>query len=117
MKSCGRSVSARGAISTPVIPDNNGPGTIAGVTTKWIQQRLADLGYLPASAVTGHLGPWTRSAILAFQGWENLTRDAVPGPNTIARLRTPSDPRPAQAPANVSPFAPIACVGVVPLSL
>jgi Sporulation and spore germination/L,D-transpeptidase catalytic domain/Putative peptidoglycan binding domain len=79
---------------TTVIPDNNGPATVAGVTTKWIQQRLADLGYLPAAAVTGHLGPWTRSAILAFQGWENLTRDAVPGPNTIARLRTAKRPSP-----------------------
>jgi hypothetical protein len=76
------------------IPDTNGPGTVAGVSTQWIQHRLVALGYLPSSAVTGHLGPWTRSAILAFQGWENLTRDADPGPATIARLRTAKRPAP-----------------------
>jgi hypothetical protein len=79
---------------TTLIPDKNGPGTVAGVSTKWIQQRLVALGYLPSSAVTGHFGPWTRSAILAFQGWENLTRDADPGPTTIARLRTAKRPAP-----------------------
>jgi lipoprotein-anchoring transpeptidase ErfK/SrfK len=83
---------------TTLIPDKNGPGTAAGVTTKWIQQRLVALGYLPSSAVTGHLGPWTRSAVLAFQGWENLTRDADPGPSTIARLRTAK--RPASGPGS-----------------
>jgi lipoprotein-anchoring transpeptidase ErfK/SrfK len=81
---------------TTLIPDKNGPGTAAGVTTKWIQQRLVALGYLPNSAVTGHLGPWTRSAVLAFQGWEGLARDADPGPTTIARLRTAQ--RPAAGP-------------------
>jgi hypothetical protein len=80
---------------TTVVPDKTGPGSAAGVTTKWIQQRLVALGYLPASAVTGHLGPWTRGAVLAFQGWEKLTRDAVPGPQTIARLRVAKRPTPA----------------------
>jgi hypothetical protein len=79
---------------TTLIPDNNGPGTAAGVSTKWIQQRLVALGYLPNSAVTSHFGPWTRSAVLAFQGWENLTRDADPGPTTIAHLRTAKRPAP-----------------------
>jgi hypothetical protein len=80
---------------TTLIPDKNGPGAVAGVSTKWIQQRLVALGYLPNSAVTGHLGPWTRSAVLAFQGWENLPRDADPGPMTIARLRTAKRPAPS----------------------
>jgi hypothetical protein len=79
---------------TTVIPDKSGPGAVKGVSTKWIQQRLAALGYLPTSAVTGHFGPWTRSAVLAFQGWEKLARDAVPGPATIARLRTAKRPPP-----------------------
>jgi peptidoglycan hydrolase-like protein with peptidoglycan-binding domain len=80
---------------TTVVPDTTGPSSAGGESTTWIQQRLAALGYLPMSAVTGHLGPWTKSAVLAFQGWEKLTRDATPGPATIARLRTAKPPTPA----------------------
>jgi hypothetical protein len=79
---------------TTVVPDKTGPGSAGGESTKWIQQRLVALGYLPGSAVTGHLGPWTRGAVLAFQGWEKLGRDGVPGPATIARLRTAKRPTP-----------------------
>jgi lipoprotein-anchoring transpeptidase ErfK/SrfK len=81
---------------TTVVPDDTGPPSAGGESTTWIQQRLAGLGYLPTSAVTGHLGPWTRAAVLAFQGWEKLTRDADPGPQTIARLKTATRPTPAQ---------------------
>ena len=80
---------------TTVVPDSSGPGSAGGESTKWIQQRLVALGYLPSSAVTGHLGPWTRGAVIAFQGWEKLARDGVPGPATIARLRTAKRPTPA----------------------
>jgi hypothetical protein len=79
---------------TTVVPDTSGPGSVGGVTTKWVQQRLVALGYLPNSAITGHLGPWTRSAMLAFQGWEKLGRDGVPGPKTVARLRVAKRPTP-----------------------
>jgi hypothetical protein len=79
---------------TSVVPDKTGTGSVDGTSTRWIQQRLADLGYLPSSAITGHLGPWTRSAILAFQGWEGLARDSDAGPLTIARLRTAKRPAP-----------------------
>lgn len=79
---------------TTVVPDTSGPGSAAGESTKWIQQRLVVLGYLPSSAVTGHLGPWTRGAVIAFQGWEKLARDGDPGPTTIARLRTAKRPTP-----------------------
>ncbi len=74
--------------------DTTGPTSIKGVSTKWIQQRLADLGYLPASAVSGRFGSWTRSAVLAFQGWEKLARDGDPGPLTVARLKTAKRPTP-----------------------
>jgi hypothetical protein len=77
---------------TTVVPDTSGPGSVGGVTTKWVQQRLVALGYLPSNAVTGHLGPWTQSAVLAFQGWEKLGRDGVPGPKTVARLRLAKRP-------------------------
>jgi len=79
---------------TSVVPDTTGPGSVDGVSTKWVQQRLAALGYLPASAATGHFGPWTRSAVLAFQGWEKLDRDGDPGPKTVARLRVARRPTP-----------------------
>ncbi len=79
---------------TTVVPDTSGPGSVGGVTTKWVQQRLVALGYLPNNAITGHLGPWTRSAVLAFQGWEKLVRDGVPGPKTVARLRLAKRPTP-----------------------
>jgi lipoprotein-anchoring transpeptidase ErfK/SrfK len=69
------------------------PTSEGDASTKWIQQRLVDLRYLPPSAVTGHYGPWTTSAILAFQGWEKLTpRDGVAGPKTVERLRTAKRP-------------------------
>ena len=79
---------------TTVVPDTSGPSSEGGVSTTWIQGRLADLGYLPKSAITGHYGPWTTSAVLAFQGWEKLTRDGVAGPATIARLKTATRPTP-----------------------
>ncbi len=80
---------------TTVVPDASGPGAEGGMSTKWIQQRLVDLGYLPSSAVTGHYGPWTTSAVLAFQGWEKLTpRDGIAGPATTARLKTAKRPAP-----------------------
>jgi peptidoglycan hydrolase-like protein with peptidoglycan-binding domain len=81
---------------TTVVPDESGPGSVGGVTTRWIQQRLAALGYLPSAAVTGHFGPWTRGAVLAFQGWEKLTRDGDAGPRTVARLRVAKRPAPAR---------------------
>lgn len=81
---------------TTVVPDKSGPQSAAGKSTRWIQQRLVALGYLPSSAVTGHLGPWTRGAVLAFQGWERLARDGIPGPQTIARLKTATRPKPSR---------------------
>lgn len=77
---------------TTVKPDRSGPASAGGETTTWLQRRLAALGYLPSAAITGHLGPWTRGAVLAFQGWEKLARDGDPGPATIARLRTARRP-------------------------
>lgn len=71
----------------------------AGATTASaavIQTRLARLGYLPAHAVTGVLDVRTRQAILAFQGWEGLSRDGIAGPVTLARLA--NAPRPAPLP-------------------
>jgi L,D-transpeptidase catalytic domain/Sporulation and spore germination/Putative peptidoglycan binding domain len=78
---------------TAVVPDKTGPTSEGGASTTWIQQRLVALRYLPASAVTGRYGPWTTSAVLAFQGWEKLSpRDGIAGPKTVERLRTAKRP-------------------------
>jgi hypothetical protein len=77
-----------------VVPDKTGETSMGGVTTTWIQQRLVALGYLPGAAVTGHFGPWTRGAVLAFQGWEKLSRDGVVGAQTVTRLRAARRPLP-----------------------
>jgi len=61
----------------------------------WIQQKLADLGYLPQSGVDGVVGYQTQQAVMAFQSWEGLTRDGVAGPQTKAALRTAKRPRPS----------------------
>jgi hypothetical protein len=59
-----------------------------------IQERLAELGYLPLSAVDGSLNARTRQAIIAFQGWQGLDRTGAAGPATLARLETAARPRP-----------------------
>ncbi len=59
-----------------------------------LQQRLADLSYLPADAVDGKAGDQTRFAVLAFQKWEGLSRDGVAGPATQAALARATRPTP-----------------------
>lgn len=60
-----------------------------------LQQKLADLGYLPASGVDGAIGYQTEQAVMAFQGWEGLVRDGVAGPVTRTALETAKRPRPS----------------------
>jgi hypothetical protein len=59
-----------------------------------IQERVAELGYLPLTTVDGSLNARTRQAIIAFQGWQGLDRTGVAGPATLARLETAARPRP-----------------------
>jgi lipoprotein-anchoring transpeptidase ErfK/SrfK len=61
----------------------------------WVQQKLADLGYLPQSGVDGVVGYQTQQAVMAFQSWEGLTRDGVAGPQTKAALPKAKRPRPS----------------------
>jgi hypothetical protein len=58
-----------------------------------IQRRLVDLGYLPAGADDGVVGPQTRHGILAFQGWEVLPRDGRATRRLLAALREAERPR------------------------
>jgi hypothetical protein len=60
-----------------------------------VQLRLALLGYLDRSSVTGTLDYATEQALLAFQGWEDLARTGtVTGETQLALFRA-SAPRPA----------------------
>ena len=60
-----------------------------------VQRRLAELGYLDRSDVSGTSDYLTEQALLAFQGWEDLDRTGtVTGQTQIALFRA-SKPRPA----------------------
>ena len=60
-----------------------------------IQQRLAELGYLNGSDVTGSDDYLTQQALLAFQGWEDLDRtETVTGQTQVALFKA-SRPSPA----------------------
>jgi lipoprotein-anchoring transpeptidase ErfK/SrfK len=62
--------------------------------TEKLQQRLADLGYLPATDVDGRPGMETTLAVIAFQKWTGLPRDGVVGPATSKALATAERPLP-----------------------
>jgi len=62
--------------------------------TREIQQRLADLRYLPKDAVDGLNGYRTTQAVMAFQAWHGLQRDGVAGPATNAKLAKAGVPQP-----------------------
>lgn len=60
-----------------------------------VQRRLATLGYLADSEVTGEADYLTGQALLAFQGWERLARTGTVTGQTQLALFTSSRPRPA----------------------
>jgi peptidoglycan hydrolase-like protein with peptidoglycan-binding domain len=62
--------------------------------TRAVQRRLAELHYLPKSAVDGRNGYRTQQAVIAFQAWEGLQRDGIVGPVTSAALANARRPRP-----------------------
>ncbi|MET0958191.1 MAG: GerMN domain-containing protein [Solirubrobacterales bacterium] len=66
-------------------------------STRKLQERLADLQYLPRSAVDGAEGYRTQQAVIAFQSWEGLTRDGVVGPQTRAALAKAKPPKPGNS--------------------
>jgi L,D-transpeptidase-like protein/putative peptidoglycan binding protein len=68
------------------------PGS-TGTETAMLQERLADLGYLPVGYRTGTYDYRTLQAVIAFQGWEGLSRDGVAGPRTLQRLQDAGRPR------------------------
>ena len=56
--------------------------------TRKLQQRLADLSFLPVDDVDGRMGPETTFAVIGFQKWAGLARDGIPGPATMMALRS-----------------------------
>lgn len=79
----------------PPLPHSTGQygARVSGATS--LQQKLADLKYLPQSGVDGVIGYQTQQAVMAFQSWEGLTRDGVVGPQTRAALRNAKTPQPS----------------------
>lgn len=65
-----------------------------------VQARLATLGYLAPTAVSGRMDEATRQAVLGFQAWEGLRRDGVAGPATRARLATARRPKARRGPGS-----------------
>lgn len=79
----------------PGVPKvRGGSGGISPGTTS-LQQKLADLGYLPSSGVDGVAGYQTEQAVMAFQAWEGLVRDGDAGPQTRRALNTAKRPKPS----------------------
>jgi lipoprotein-anchoring transpeptidase ErfK/SrfK len=62
--------------------------------TRALQQRLAELRFLPRGAVDGVAGYRTQQAVIAFQSWRGLARDGIVGPATTAALARARPPRP-----------------------
>ncbi len=63
---------------------------------RWAEQRLADLSYRPGS-IDGEFDTQTRSAVIAFQKWEGLSRTGTIGATTWTRLQSAKRPTPAKA--------------------
>ena len=59
-----------------------------------LQRRLIMLDYLERREVDGVFGDKTWHAVVALQGWEQITRDGVVGPRTRRALRHARRPQP-----------------------
>ena len=70
------------------------PTTDPTAAVRELQQRLADLSFLPPEAVDGKAGEQTRFAVMAFQKWQGLGRDGTAGPATMAALAAATRPTP-----------------------
>jgi lipoprotein-anchoring transpeptidase ErfK/SrfK len=90
-----RPISAKFARAPDVPPPGEPapePTTDPTAAVRDLQQRLADLSYLPPEAVDGKAGEQTRFAVIAFQKWQGLGRDGVAGPATQAALASATRP-------------------------
>ncbi len=74
-------------------------GTFTSAEVEWVEQKLADLSYLPGK-IDGVTDSKTRGAIIAFQKWEGLTRDGTLSAAVWDRLQTASRPTPSKSGAS-----------------
>ena len=63
-------------------------------STRDIQQRLIDLGFMAPSGLTGTVDTQTSTAVLGFEKWANLPRDGVLGASTLDRSSGQHGPSP-----------------------
>ena len=63
-------------------------------TVESVERKLWELGYLPLGAVDKVFDGRSRAAVIAFQKWEGLGRDGIPGPFTQAALASAGRPEP-----------------------
>jgi lipoprotein-anchoring transpeptidase ErfK/SrfK len=63
-------------------------------TVEAVQRKLVGLGFLPPGSVNGRFGDRSRTAVIAFQKWEGLARDGIPGPLTQRALADATRPAP-----------------------
>ena len=92
-----RPISAKFARAPAVPPPGEPtpePTTDPTAAVRALQQRLADLSFLPVEAVDGKAGEQTHFAVMAFQKWQGLGRDGVAGPATLAALADATRPTP-----------------------
>lgn len=84
-------------LPTPAAADPLPAGSGATVrprTVEAVQRKLAELGFLARSGVDGLFGAQSRGAVIAFQKWEGLVRDGIPGPVTQRALADAKRPTP-----------------------
>jgi peptidoglycan hydrolase-like protein with peptidoglycan-binding domain len=65
-----------------------------GAAVRLLQADLARLRYLPSGYSTGSFDDRTWHAVVAFEGWNGLTRDGIAGPLVWGALSKASEPRP-----------------------
>jgi hypothetical protein len=63
-------------------------------TLEAVQRKLVRLGFLDRKGVDGIFGDQSRGAVIAFQKWEGLARDGIPGPITQKALARAERPQP-----------------------
>ncbi|XAY07534.1 endolysin [Paraconexibacter sp. AEG42_29] len=75
------------ALRTLAVPGGaTASGAIPALPARTVQHHLADLGLLPAAAVSGRFDHRTADAVASFQAARGLAVDGVPGPQTSAAL-------------------------------
>jgi len=65
-----------------------------GPAVQALNERLSELGYLPAAAAGSTFGDATFHGVVAFQKWEGLARDGIVGRATSGALDGATRPRP-----------------------